>query len=69
MNLRLQIWVTGTDLDVSGALAPLKTDESGCSAQVIPFLFFVPVTQFGICVKDCCFEEIWWKYVLKFLFF
>jgi hypothetical protein len=37
MNLRLQIWVTGTDLDVSGALAPLKTDESGCSAQVIPF--------------------------------
>jgi hypothetical protein len=35
MNLRLQIWVTGTDLDVSGALAPLKTDESGCSAQVI----------------------------------
>jgi hypothetical protein len=41
MNLRLQIWVTGTDLDVSGALAPLKTDESGCSAQVIPFFFFL----------------------------
>lgn len=27
-------WVIGVDPDVSGALALLKIDESGCSAQV-----------------------------------
>jgi hypothetical protein len=48
MKLRLQIWVTGTDLDVSGALAPLKTDESGCSAQVIPFLLIFVYCQLFI---------------------
>lgn len=35
-------WVIGVDPDVSGALALLKIDESGCSAQVIPFFFDVP---------------------------
>lgn len=35
-------WVVGVDPDVSGALALLKIDESGCSAQVIPFFFDDP---------------------------
>ena len=33
-------WVIGIDPDVSGALALLKIDEFGCSAQVICFFSY-----------------------------
>lgn len=39
-NTKGSDWVIGIDPDVSGALALLKPHHSGCSAQVLVFLFF-----------------------------